>query len=80
MKEEQIQKLLNELGTRISEPVPPGLGEEIKREPHRLSRHKSAEHGQYYNRFQLSKSVAAAVIIITMISAEFIRRPGLTGE
>ena len=41
MKDEQIKELLNELGRRVTEPVRPGLGEEIKqRIPHRLSRHK----------------------------------------
>jgi hypothetical protein len=69
MKEERIQKLLNELGTRISEPVPPGLGDEIKqRIPHRLSRHKIGWNTvNIIIDLRLSKSVAAAVIIITMI-------------
>ena len=69
MKEEQIQKLLNELGPRITEPVRPGLGEEIKqRIPHRLSRHKIGwETVNIIIDLRLSKSVAAAVIIVAMI-------------
>lgn len=69
MKEEQIQKLLNELGPRITEPVRPGLGEEIKqRIPHRLSRHKIGwDTVNIIIDLRLSKSVAAAIIIITMI-------------
>jgi hypothetical protein len=69
MKEEQINELLNELGPRIKESVRPGLGEEIKqRIPHRLSRHKIGwETVNIIIDLRLSKSVAAAVIIITMI-------------
>jgi len=69
MKEEQIKKLLNELGPRITEPVRPGLGEEIKqRIPHKLSRHKIGwDTVNIIIDLRLSKSVAAAAIIITMI-------------
>lgn len=69
MKEEQIKKLLNELGPRITEPVRPSLGEEIKqRIPHRLSRHKIGWNTvNIIIDLRLSKSVAAAVIIVTMI-------------
>jgi hypothetical protein len=69
MKEEQIQKLLNELGPRLTEPVRPGLGEEIKqRIPHRLSRHKIGwDTVNIIIDLRLSKSVAAAIIIIAMI-------------
>jgi len=69
MKEEQMNKLLNELGPRITEPVRPGLGEEIKqRIPYRLSRHKIGwDTVNIIIDLRLSKSVAAAVIIITMI-------------
>ena len=69
MKEEQINELLNELGRRATETVRPGLGEEIKqRIPHRLSRHKIGwDTVNIIIDLRLSKSVAAAAIIITMI-------------
>ncbi|MHC4207595.1 MAG: hypothetical protein ACYSTT_23315 [Planctomycetota bacterium] len=69
MKEEKIKEMLNELGRRVTEPVRPGLGEEIKqRIPHRLSRHKIGwDTVNIIIDLRLSKSVAAAVIIITMI-------------
>jgi hypothetical protein len=69
MEEEQIREMLTELGRRVTEPVRPGLGEEIKqRIPHRLSRHKIGwDTVNIIIDLRLSKSVAAAVIIITMI-------------
>jgi hypothetical protein len=69
MEEEQIKKLLNNLGRRVTEPVRSGLGEEIKqRIPHRLSRHKIGwDTVNIIIDLRLSKSVAAAVIIVTMI-------------
>ena len=69
MKEEHVEELLNELGPRVTEPVRPGLGEEIKqRIPHRLSRHKIGwDTVNIIIDLRLSKSVAAAAIIITMI-------------
>ena len=69
MKEDQIKKLLNELGRQVTEPVRPGLGEEIKqRIPHRLSRHKIGwDTVNIIIDLRLSKSVAAAAIIVTMI-------------
>lgn len=69
MKEEQIKEMLNELGRRVTEMAPPGLGEEIKqRIPHRLYRHKIGwDTVNIIIDLRLSKSVAAAVIIITMI-------------
>ena len=69
MKEEQINELLNELGRRVTEPVRTGLGEEIKqRIPHRLSRHKIGwDTVNIIIDLRLSKSVAAAVLIVTMI-------------
>jgi hypothetical protein len=69
MKEEQIKELLSELGRRATEPVRPGLGEEIKqRIPHRLSRHKIGwDTVNIIIDLRLSKSVAVASIIITMI-------------
>jgi hypothetical protein len=69
MKEEKIQKLLSELGPRITEAVRPDLGEEIKqRIPHRLSRHKIGWNTvNIIIDLRLSKSAAAAIIILTMI-------------
>jgi len=67
--EEQIHELLNELSRQAAEPVRPGFGEEIKqRIPHRLSRHKIGWNTvNIIIDLRLSKSVAAAVIIVTMI-------------
>lgn len=69
MKEEQIKELLTELGQSRTEPVRSGLGEEIKqRIPHRLSRHKIGwDTVNIIIDLRLSKSVAAAAIIIAMI-------------
>ena len=69
MEEEQIKELLNDLGRRVTEPVRPGLCEEIKqRIPHRLSRHKIGwDTVNIIIDLRLSRSVAAAVIIVTMI-------------
>ena len=69
MKEKQIDELLDELGRQASESVRPSLGEEIKqRIPHRLSRHKIGwDTVNIIIDLRLSKSVAAAAIIVTMI-------------
>lgn len=69
MEEEQIIQMLKELGLRVTEPVRPSLCEEIKqRIPHRLSRHKIGWNTvNIIIDLRLSKSVAAAVIILTMI-------------
>jgi len=69
MDEEQIQHLLMELGPRLTEPVPPDLGEHIKqRIPHRLARHKiSWDTVNIIIDLRLSKSVAAAVIVIALV-------------
>jgi len=69
MEQEQIQQLLTELGPRLTEPVPPDLGEQIKqRIPHRLARHKiSWDTVNIIIDLRLSKSVAAAVIVVTLV-------------
>ncbi|MHC4424834.1 MAG: hypothetical protein ACYSYV_01910 [Planctomycetota bacterium] len=68
MKEDRIEKLLNELGQRLIEPVRPGFGDQIKQQiPHRFARHKIGDTINIIIDLRLSKSVAAAVIIITMI-------------
>ncbi|MEJ2701269.1 MAG: hypothetical protein P8Z79_02395 [Sedimentisphaerales bacterium] len=69
MEDRQIKELLTELGPRVSEPVPPGLGEQIKqRIPHRLARHKIGwDTVNIIIDLRLSRSVAAAVIILALI-------------
>ena len=69
MEDREVHELLTELGQRLTERVPPGLGEEIKqRIPHRLSRHKIGwDTVNIIIDLRLSKSVAAAAIIIAMI-------------
>ncbi len=69
MKEERVDELLNELGLRVTEPVRPGLGEEIKqRIPHRLSRHKIGwDTVNIIIDLRLNRSVAAAVIVVAIL-------------
>ena len=69
MKPDNIKQLLNELGPRTAEPVRPGLNEEIKqRIPHRLTRHKIGwDTVNIIIDLRLNKSVAAAVIIISVL-------------
>jgi len=69
MKEEKLQELLNELSQRVTEPVNPDLCEHIKQQiPHRLARHKIGwDTVNIIIDLRMSKSVAAAAIIITMI-------------
>ncbi len=69
MDEKKIHGLLTELGRRWTEPVRPALGEEIKqRIPHRLARHKIGwETVNIIIDLRLSKSVAAAAIVLAMI-------------
>ncbi len=64
-----IEQLLDELGRRTTEPVRPGLGEEIKqRIPHRLTRHKIGwDTVNIIIDLRLNRSVAAAVIIVTVL-------------
>jgi hypothetical protein len=69
MKPDNIESLLNELGPRTAEPVRPGLNEEIKqRIPHRLTRHRIGwDTVNIIIDLRLNKSVAAAVIIISVL-------------
>ncbi len=69
MEDKKVHELLTELGQRLTEPVRPGLGEEIKqRIPHRLSRHKIGwDTVNIIIDLRLSKSVAAAAIVLAMI-------------
>lgn len=69
MTEEKIEQLLRELGERKIEPVRPGLAEEIKRHiPPKLHRHRIGwDTVSIIIDLRLSKSAAAAAIVITMI-------------
>lgn len=68
-KEEDIEQLLSKLGARATEPVRPGLNEEIKqRIPHRLTRHKIGwDTVNIIIDLRLNRSVAAAVIIVSVL-------------
>ncbi|MBN2136867.1 MAG: hypothetical protein JW720_03595 [Sedimentisphaerales bacterium] len=68
MRDEKLKELLNNLGDFTAEPVRTGLEDEIRRQiPYRLVRHRVT-----WNSFRimidlrLSRSVAAAVIIISI--------------
>lgn len=69
MKEKELERLLNGLAEKTTEPVRPGLSEEIKdRIPHRLIPHrKGMDTINIIIDLRVSKLTAAAVIIITMI-------------
>ena len=69
MKEEKLKELLNELGRHTTEDVRPDLCEEIKQNiPSRLPRHKiNWDTISIIIDLRLSKSIAAAVIIISVI-------------
>lgn len=69
MEKDKIEELLKELGRRTSEPVRPGLCDEIKHQiPQRLIRHKiSWDTISIIIDLRMSKSTAAAAIIIAMI-------------
>lgn len=69
MKEEKLKELLNELTNVTKEPVPPGLGEEIKRKiPQQLSPQKHGTDTIHIAiNVRISKLAAAAVIIITIL-------------
>ena len=69
MREEKLEKLLNELAQRTAEPVRPGLSEDIKHHiPHRLRPYKSGmDTISIVIDLRISKLTAAAVIIATMV-------------
>ncbi|MFH1716669.1 MAG: hypothetical protein ABIF19_04915 [Planctomycetota bacterium] len=69
MTEERIEQLLHELGRRTVEPVRPGLAEEIKQHiPPKLHRHRIGwETVSIIIDLRLSRSAAAAAIVVTMI-------------
>jgi len=69
MKEEQIERLLNELGRQTIEPVRPGLAEDIKHHiPQRLGPHRRGmDTINIIIDLRINKLTAAAIIIMTMI-------------
>ena len=69
MREEKLEKLLNELGRRIAGPVRPGLAEDIKNQiPHKLIPHRGGlDTISIIIDLRVSRVAAAAVIIVTMI-------------
>jgi len=69
MGKEELKELLNKLPDAMTEPVRPGLGEDIKRQiPHRLSPHRvGIDTINIIIDFRINKLAAAAAIIITII-------------
>jgi hypothetical protein len=69
MEQEKLEKLLNELTAKTTEPVRPGLAEEIKKQiPQKLSTHRGGR--DTFNiviDLRVSKLAAAAAIILTML-------------
>lgn len=83
MKEEKLEKLLNELADATAEPVSPHLAEEIKHQiPQQLSPHKGGlDTVNIIIDLRISKLAAAAAIIITMILfANFFGGQGQEGD
>jgi hypothetical protein len=68
-KEQDLKELLNKLSGATTEPVPPALGEDIKRQiPHRLSHHSLGMNTiNIIIHLRINKIAAAAAIIITII-------------
>ncbi len=69
MREEKLEKLLNELADATAEPVHPYLAEDIKHQiPQQLSPHKGGiDTVNIIIDLRISKLAAAAAIIVTMI-------------
>ncbi len=69
MKEEKLEKLLNELADATIEPADPNLAEDIKQQiPQQLSPHRGGlDTINIIIDLRISKLAAAAVIILTMI-------------
>jgi hypothetical protein len=68
-KEQELKELLNKLSDATTEPVPPALAEDIKRQiPHRLSHHRvGLDTINIIIHLRINKLTAAAAIIITII-------------
>ncbi len=69
MGKEELKELLNRLPDAMTEPVRPGLGEDIKSQiPHRLSPHRvSMDTINIIIDLRINKLAAAAAIIITIV-------------
>jgi hypothetical protein len=83
MKEEKIEKLLNELADATAKPVSPHLAETIKHQiPRELSPHRGGlDSVNIIIDLRISKLAAAAAIIITMILfANFFGGQGQEGD
>jgi hypothetical protein len=83
MKEEKLEKLLDELADATAEPVSPHLAETIKQQiPQELSPHRGGRDTvSIIIDLRISKLAAAAAIIITMILfASFFGRQGQEGD
>ncbi len=81
-KEQELKELLNKLSDATTEPVPPALGEDIKRQiPPRLSPHRvGMDTINIIIHLRINKLAAAAAIIITIIfCATFLGGRGSTG-
>ncbi|MCP4256693.1 MAG: hypothetical protein GY774_04100 [Planctomycetes bacterium] len=67
--DKEIKELLNKLSAATTEPVPPALGEDIKRQiPHRFSPHwVGRDTISIIVHLKINKLAAAAAIIITII-------------
>lgn len=67
--DKEIKELLNKLSDATTEPLPPALAEDIKRQiPHRLSLHRAGiDTINIIIHLKINKLAAAAAIIITII-------------
>lgn len=82
MREEKLEKLLNELADATTEPVHPHLAEDIKHQiPQRLSPHRGGlDTVNIIIDLRINKLAAAAAIIVTMIlCANFLGSQSPTG-
>jgi len=83
MKEEKLEKLLNELADATAEPAAPYLAEDIKHQiPQQLSPHRGGlDTVNIIIDLRISKLATAAAIIVTMIlCANFLRGRSREGD
>ena len=79
MTEERTEKLLSRLANRMTEPVRPGLADEIKQQvPHQFGHYrKGLDTINIIIDLRVSKLTAAAAIVVTMVLfAGFVSRRG----